>query len=507
MPNECNVSNESNECKILKAICISHRLSLKYLVIGALLLPVVSLAEPDATAKMQLPRKSASKSPKSPAASNGASSAASVGSAANRTQSPATPEAGDVVQNQKGGSVGGKSLEDAFKAALVRSETVSIQSESVKQAGEVEGQAKGTFLPLITGTASIVRDHYPSTNPITSINNGDLRTSKLSLDQPLFRGLKDFASLRQKKALVQTQVFTLRDSARQLFNSLSVAYYNVLILQSDEQNYMTEIEIYNKRVEELKHFLKIGRSRETDLLTFETSLSTLRVQLESTRGQLETAKDILAYYTGWQRDTLVSDQTLALQNEHLPDLLGKIDDRPDVQSALANSKAAAEGVPIARSGHLPSVDLIANYYYDHPTYQTGSQDWDLGVTLTLPIYAGGVVQSQVRQAQSVSTQSELQLSSVRRLAEQEIRTDFDAYQTDLKQVKELENSVQLSQRNYQSELRDYRNGLVTNLDVLTAINSYQDSQRLLDRQKWTLNLDRVKLEAATGQRSEIAVHP
>jgi outer membrane protein len=127
--------------------------------------------------------------------------------------------------------------------------------------------------------------------------------------------------------------------------------------------------------------------------------------------------------------------------------------------------------------------------------------------MTLPIFNGGIIQSQVRQAESVSRQYRLLLSQTRRVGEQEIHTFFDALVADRLRFLKLKELVQISKKNYETQTDYYRHGLVTNLDVLQAITTYQDSQRQLDHQKQTVRMDLVKLQAAVGERSEIKIEP
>ena len=60
-----------------------------------------------------------------------------------------------------------------------------------------------------------------------------------------------------------------------------------------------------------------------------------------------------------------------------------------------------------------------------------------------------------------------------------------------------------SKKSFRAQIADYKSGLVTNLDVLSAITIFQDSQRLLDREHIQARLDEVRLELATADRSEL----
>lgn len=401
-----------------------------------------------------------------------------------------------------------KSLKEAYLAALHQSETIGIQKELLTQTDEQLNQAKGALLPAINGAFNYTKQPTPSSSIGSSISPSNQTTAKITADQPLFRGFRDFAALRQRKFLAGAQYSSLLNAAKQLFYDLSTAYYNVLSFQQDEKNYLIEIEVNRKRLKELEGFFKIGRSQLTDVLTFKSNIASLEVQLESTRGQLESAKDILAYLTGWKRDFVLHDEESALLSPtDIASYLVRIEDRPDVKVALANAQANEEGITMAFGQHYPSLDLLGNYYLTRPGTTLSDVNWDVQLALSIPIFQGGVIQSQVRQAQSVSKQYDLLLSQARRAAEEEVRLFYNAVSTDAKQVAKLSELVEISKQNAETEVKYYRNGLVTNLDVFQALTTYQEAQRQLDRQNFTAKLDTVKLQAATGQRAEVNVKP
>ncbi len=413
-----------------------------------------------------------------------------------------------------------KSLRDAYLASIHRSETVGIQEELLVQAHEGNTQAIGAIMPSLSTSFTFLEQETPASVTGRSIFPASQSTGKVMLTQPLFRGLRDFAALRQKKFLVSAQGGAYLNAAKQLFYDLSTAYFNVMVYTRDEQNYRIQIELNQKRLAELENFFKIGRSQLTDVLTYKANITSLEAQLETTRGQLEIAREVLAYLTGWDRNTAIRDtEKLFFSSEigngnedsskglldapgEVNRYLEKVDQRPDVRSALENVKANEEGIPIALGAHLPSVDLIGDYYFFRPG-AISDVKWDVQLAVSFPLFQGGVIQSQVRQAHSVSRQYSLLLSQTRRLAEQEIRTYYDAVEADRKQVLKLSELVEVSKKNYETELDYYRRGLVTNLDVFQAMTTYQDAVRQLDHVRIQYYSDGVKLLASSGLRPEL----
>jgi len=402
---------------------------------------------------------------------------------------------------------GGKTLVQAYEAALKQSESVEIQNELLIQSQEGEAQEVGSLAPSISGSYAFLRQPLPKSNTGASIYPQQQITSLVTLQQPLFRGFREFAALRQKKHQVYAQQQALVGAARQLFYDVASAYYNVLALQSDVSNYTKQIKIDQKQLEEQKKFYKIGRSKVTDVYAFSAQVTSLQVQLEASLGLLETAKDVLAYYTGWDRDFLLEDgeQNWSLQ-KNIADYLDKIDFRDDIQLAKKNMLASEEGIAVSFGQHYPSMDFYANYYIQRPGVLE-TVHWDMRFVLTLPIFQGGVIQSQVRQAHSIHRQSELLFSQARKLAEKEIRSFYDAFCSDLESITRLKELVRVTGLNEKAALQYFRHGLLTVVDFLAASSSHQDAQRQLGNKIFVTKSDAAKFQAAIGERKEIKISP
>jgi outer membrane protein len=392
-------------------------------------------------------------------------------------------------------------LDDYFAAALQRSETTAIQLEQVHQAEERYQQANSALLPTINAVGTYTwQDPLPPSSPQTPSNLSQQHLSKLSATQPLFRGLREFAALRQNQDLLDAQAQDYRHAKVVLFTDVVQNFYTILALESDLTNYTEEIRLNQERENDIRTRVRIGRSRPSELLNVQSTISTLRAQIEQLRGQLQVAREAFAFQSGRDAATPLHDTTtLPEQLAPLESYLAGIPQRPDIHAAQQRLAASTEGISIARGEHLPTLDLNANYYLQRPGYLNDSK-WDVQLALTIPLYAGGGVQSKVREAGSQRNQAELSQSQVLRQAEQEIRAFFQSSAADLSQLHSLANATTAAKKSYQAQLREYRLGLVTNLDVLLALTSYQQNQRALDRVRFTTKSDYLHLLAAAAQR-------
>lgn len=394
-------------------------------------------------------------------------------------------------------------LDDYFAAALRRSTVVATQTELIHQAEERTKQATSALLPTVNGVATYTwQEPLPTGTLITSNNQLDRQSlARLTATQPLFRGFREFAALRQTRALEGAQLHDYQQARVLLFKDVAQNFYSVLSNERDITNLDEEIRQNLVREKDLQDRVRIGRSRASELLTVQSTLSTLRAQREQLQGQLSVARETLAFLSGLDATTELRDtELIPPELEPLSEYLAQVEARPDVQAGKKRLSAGQENVAVARGAHLPSLDLNANYYLDR-SGNLQDVNWDVQLALSVPIFAGGSLQSKVREAQSQSTQAELGLEQVRRQAQQEIRALHQSVLSDRSQLEALDRATEIARRNYAAQSRDYRLGLVTNLDVNQALTAYLENQRTADRVRFAAKLDYLKLQAATLRRS------
>ena len=389
-------------------------------------------------------------------------------------------------------------LDDYFAQALVRSEVVAAQNELIQQAEERYRQAGAALYPTIDGVASYTWQDRGALN--TTISPTRQPNARLALTQPLFRGFREFAAKRQTQALVGAQSEDYRQARTQLFKDVAQNFYDVLALEQDLKNFDEQINQHLDREKELRDRVRIGRARAGETLTVQSTISTLRAQVEQLQAQLGAVRAAFAFLSGLPATTPLRDtEVLPANPDPIETYLARLEWRPDVKAARQRLTAAQENITVTRGAQRPALDLNANRYLERAG-NLKSVDWDVQLALTIPLYAGGGLQSQVREALSRSTQAELGLSQARRLAEQEIRAAYQSVGFDRSRLEALEQATAAARKNHEAQRRDYRLGLVTNLDVLQALTALQENQRALDRARYTAKLDYLKLEAAAMRR-------
>jgi outer membrane protein len=396
------------------------------------------------------------------------------------------------------------SLKQAFEAALTKTEGIPLAQSRLGQSQERVSQAWGAMLPSVSLLGSYLKQNSTASagGVAGAFTLADQFNSRFALTQPVFRGFAEYAAIRSARADRRAQEASLEQARVVLYSSVASAFFGVLTREQDRANLQTLLELTEQRVQDLQARSQIGRSREGEVLTAQAQVAVLKSQMQVARSTLDQARDLFALTTGLARDTLLEvPHAPSLSLSTLGDLgeyLGQIEERPDLKALREQLLASEESVSVARAGHFPSIDFTGNYYLSRTGVQS-SVNWDLGVSFVLPLFQGGIVSARVSEALGRKNERELLLAQGRRSAENQIRSAYETVRAGIEQTDALEQAARIGERNYKAQVRDYHHGLVTNLDVLQALNSFQETKRSLDQVRFQTLSAWAGLQSAIGK--------
>lgn len=414
-----------------------------------------------------------------------------------------------LAANKSEGAKETVTLDRAFQSAVLQSETLAEQDQMTLQAEEHVVQARGAILPSVHGEFTYLRQDASDDAFAREFSPTTQRALRISATQPLFRGLRELAALKGAKQLVQAQREARSQAVILLVGEVAQAFYTVLALEADRKNLNAELEIYDDRITDLRRRARIGESSSTDVVSVEAARTEVESQIKETAAQLETERESFAFLTGLDRGARLESTAASLATGAtglrsakvagpLDFYLARLEERPDIREAKARLEAANQDLLVAKRAYWPSADLLGNYHFVRPGGFLTGVDWDVQLTVTIPIYEGGILQSEVREATARRTQAELALARAKRQAETEIRTYHINFLANGERIGVLERSIELHRRNYQMVKRDYGRGLFNNIDVLVSLTSYRQARRALDRARYTTLVDLVRLRASVG---------
>ena len=173
---------------------------------------------------------------------------------------------------------------------------------------------------------------------------------------------------------------------------------------------------------------------------------------------------------------------------------------------IASTEAVAAAkvqIEIAKSGFYPTVGLQAGYDIARSGAEnnTDSNTAFVGLTLNVPLYQGGAVVSQTRQAGYNFRAAQDQLDQTRRLVDQQVKDAFRGIVSSIEDVKARQAAVVSARSSLESTEAGLEVGTRTQVDVLNAQRQLFQAEFDYLSSRYTYIINGVKLHQATSTLS------
>ncbi len=392
------------------------------------------------------------------------------------------------------------SLDEAYRGALTRMESIASSRELVTQADARQGRARGSVLPNVNFIASHQRqEEYLLPGATSAFGKVDQTTLRLNATQPVFRGLAEYATLRQAGDLKQASLEDQSNMRRLLYLDVVTAFYTALSQEQELLHLDELLDVTKKRAADLESRSRIGRTRPSEVAAHSAQTHRLEAERAELAGLRDSTRAQLEFLTGIASGTPLQDALMGTAGlKGVEEYQREVAARPDLKGAVARASAASEGITVARAGHLPLIDLAGNYYFKRPGVLT-NVNWDVTASLTFPLFQGGAVMASSKEAAAAWRSQELTASQARRQAEMEVRQLHATVMALENQVKSLELSVASASAAYKAQVQEYRLGIENNINVLTALDALVTARRSLDRARANRAAGVARLEAAASR--------
>src|SRR5882762_10513759 len=261
--------------------------------------------------------------------------------------------------------------------------------------------------------------------------------------------------------------------------------------------------LYNKADDQQK----AGLSPAIDTLRSQVELQTRQQQLIAARNDFARQKLLLARVIG-----LPSGQEFILTEKAPYQALTPLPvevylqrayaSRFDYQAAQSQVRAAELSHRAATAGRYPSIDLNANYGDIGVTPAHSNGTWQVNGGLSIPIFAGGKVHSDILEADAQLKQARSQLGDLRGRIDYEVRAALLDLNSAAEQVEVARSSVELAEESLTQSRDRFSAGVTDNLEVVQAQQSVASAHDSYIQSLYAHNLAKVELAYAIGDAEQ-----
>ena len=397
-------------------------------------------------------------------------------------------------------------LQDAWDAALGYDASHSAAAYQRLAAQENIPQARAALLPQVSLNGSYQRK-FPI-EPDSADNNS--YGYNVQATQTLFDAGK-FADYKQGKLAAKLADAQFDLSEQQLLLNVSQAYFDVLTAYDLISASSASKKLYQRQLEQAKTMFDVGAATIVDTHEAQAGLDNAEVQVLNAEQKLHLAQQKLEYYTGLNPSDIAridGKQVSRIRNQQTLSewqQLAYLGNTNISAKQLAVEQARA-AVQKARANRYPKVELQAAYQDKHQqvssmgfTENVHSKGASVGVNLSLPLYTGGALSSQVRQAQLELLQREDELTASKRDTDLQVREQYLNVQSGLAQVHALEHLVLTNRKKLESSQLGQQVGVRSNLDVIDAQKTLAESEQQLAKARYDYLQAQLALAQAAGQ--------
>ena len=405
-------------------------------------------------------------------------------------------------------------LRQAYASAFAHDATIRAARAQAEAQRERLPQALAQRRPQIALSAT--RNYNDLSTRSTDLNgqaqrwNNDYYSGSqtLSLRQPLYRPALG-AQVEQARALVEDSNALLERDEQALVVRVGEAYFDALLardqvalLQAQKASHLSQLDAARKS-------FASGAGARTDIDEVQSRLDmTLAQELEVAQ-HVEFTQRRLEVLTGQGAGALagIDVQRFAPappEPSRLEDWIARAEAAsPELQALRAQREAAQLEVRKAEAGHLPTLDALAQWARSQGDSVTSIHSRhvqrSVGLQLNIPLYAGGSVDSQVRQALASEERAREALEAASRELGVRVHQEFRAMTEGVLRVRALEQAVRSAQQALHSNLKSLQAGSRTTLDVLQAEQQHTTALRDLAQARYRYLLAQLNLRSLVGE--------
>jgi outer membrane protein len=413
---------------------------------------------------------------------------------------------------------GAADLLETFHAAQAN-DPVFASARATRQAGQENlPQGRSLLMPSVNLSANTTYNdqtvrYNPESPPLLrdSENRYNSHGYGVSLVQPLFRQQNWLAYSEAELQVAQSEAqFGIAE--QDLMLRVAQAYFDVLIAQDGVQLVEAQKTAISEQLEQARRNFEVGSATITDTLEAQARYDLTGAQEIAARNNLEIKRSALQQLiNAMPKDLKPLGKDFKLEAPQPADMEKWVANAlaNNLQLAIAQAGAAIAEKEVARnrSGHYPTVDLVANYSQNTANggsfgVGTDSTNKSIGLQLNMPLFQGGSVSSRWREAEANRERANQDLENARRSVAQQTRQAYLGVASGIAQVKALQQALASGESVLEASKLGFEVGVRTNLDVLNAQQQLFSTRRDLYQAQYNYLISQLRLKAAAGSLGE-----
>lgn len=408
-------------------------------------------------------------------------------------------------------SARGYDLWQAYQEALQNDPTYLSATAQTEIARAQKKQARSVMMPTITLDGEA---RNTSNSVLSSSANicGDTRCYpanwKISLNQSLF-ALDKITAYRQINIGEQIGDLQLAQARQDLIARVVQAYFGAWLNNNAAKIAKAQMDAAEQQFNAARKNFEVGNTTVIDQQEAETAWQNALANSINAQSNADNAKTVLETMVGHSINeplAVLKDPTRLKMPmpQSLNDWLTRAQsDNYAIKMARLGYRVKELDVARHHQQHLPTVSLTAYRQWNSINFRQSDDARytvnSIGLTLSMPLFDGGLISNQVAEAEAVKTQSFQTLRNTQMSVEQATRSAYNQAVSGLAGIAALEKASSNAGKAVASNQLGYKLGMRINIDVLNAQNTYAQTQNNLAQAQYNTIVGNVNLKSVISR--------
>jgi outer membrane protein len=328
------------------------------------------------------------------------------------------------------------------------------------------------------------------------------------LNWTIFDGFKMFATYNKLKSFEEQGELNARLTLENTVSQIITAYYDIVRQNANLTVIDSSMEISRVKLLISKTKFEIGSTSKTEYLQAQVDMNadlsaykTQQMRIEESKVNLNKllARDVSLIYD-------VDDSIEINYNANYDDLKNKIEKtNTSILLAQSNTNIYNYNIKEWKGQRLPTLNLYAGYNYTKANSQTGlvlqnkTNGLNYGFTLNYNLFNGFNLNRNIKNATLDYESSKINFESVKSEISAEMIIAYRDFQNNLELLKLEEANSLLAKENVDLSLARFRTGVIDQLQLKDAQQSYILAQIRLVLARYDTKIAETTLKKLTGE--------
>lgn len=404
-------------------------------------------------------------------------------------------------------------LLDTYHLAQTQDQTLLAAQYQRDAAVEAHPQALALLLPQLSATASGARARAhdltgtQSGAPGTFYENQD--SYSLNLTQTIFDWTQ-FQTLAQSNQQVAQAEASLRYAQQGLIYRTADAYFTLLNAQDTLKADLDAQAAYQQQLEQAQKKFQVGLAAITDVRNAQASYDTSRATVIADQRALDSAKRSLGQLIGkpvTATAALQDEIPLVAPNPSTEEdwVKAAVQDNPSLMNYFYAAEASRKAIAALQGKYLPTLSAVGSVGRQKTSagdFASDDVNDSIGLQVNLSLFQGGLVHSQIRQAEATWHQNQAIYEGQRRGVDQAARDAYEGVISGIASVQANKQAVLSNQTSLEASQVGLKVGTRTEVDVLTAQQALAAAQRSYYQSRYDYLRNVLLLKQQAGRLNE-----